>query len=401
MMKKTELIIWAFLCMLFSELNAQENNNLLDAYGFYYSGNYTQAIPAFDRLIKENISIRPVDLLFRGISKYQTRSYEESLSDLVTASLQGFPEGYLWQARAYTELGKYSEAVSAIHNYLRNSSEIRTENITSDPVLRKLNNTDEWDELWRTRNNSETEEIIAEAEYLANKQKYQEAHNLIESSFADKEIELLFCDSKIYEREGNIELAINVLNKGLKNNPGNRSLLYQKALYLISLKKYEEAYTILTELLTSTPEDFPLRFKRAGAAFSAGNLDIAKSDIELYLKYFSTEEAVFLAGRIEYASGRYLNALRYFNDLLEDDTSNAEYFKARGLTYYQTHTFQQAAYDLSMSLDLVPDDPEANYYLGLSQHSLGNEKMACYYMNRAKKYGELKAIEFLRENCSK
>ena len=84
---------------------------------------------------------------------------------------------------------------------------------------------------------------------------------------------------------------------------------------------------------------------------------------------------------------------------MENDTSNAEYFKARGLTYYQTHTYQQAAYDLSMSLDLVPDDQKANYYLGLAQHSLGNEKMACYYMNRARKYGELKAIEFLQENC--
>ena len=399
MMKKTVPIVWIFSCMLFSVLNAQDNNNLLDAYGYYYSGNYTQAIPAFDKIINENSNIRPVDMLFRGISKYQTGSYLEALSDFTAALDQDFPEAFLWQARAYTQLGKYSEAVSALRNYLSNSSEGKTETISADPVFRKLHNTSEWDELWQTLDKSETEEIIAEAEYLAGKQKYYEAHTLIENSSEKEDIGLLLCNSKIYEEEGNVELAVNELNKGIRNNPDNRALSHQKAIHLVSLKKYDEAYKIFTELLISTPEDFPLRFFRAEAAFNAGNLNVAKSDIELYLKYFNTEEAVFLAGEIEYASGHYLKALRYFNDLLENDTSNAEYFKARGLTYYQTHTYQQAAYDLSMSLDLVPDDQEANYYLGLAQHLLGNEKMACYYMNRARKYGELKAIEFLQENC--
>jgi len=399
MIKRIAIVILLLTCIFPPSLKAQASNNLFDAYGNFYSGNYTDAIIAFDKLIKENSSVRPVDFLYRGICEYKTGRYQQALSDFRIAADKNIPEACLWIARTHVVLDNFNEAITFLGKYLQQSPEIETGEIKKDPEFKKLHTLEGWYELWQNDRNSNIQEIIDEAEYLAGKQKFGEAHLLIEGNPEQQNIRLLLCNSKIYTSEGNVELAINELTSGLAGSPDNLLLLKQKAAYLAMLKDYSEAYTILTKVLITVPEDFTVRYSHAEVAYYSGNLADAKNDIDLYLKYFNNEEAVFLAGKIEYASGRYLNALRYFNSLLEKNTSSAEYFKARGLTYYYTNTLQQAAYDLSMSLDLVPDDAEANYFLGLTHDSLGNKKMACYYMNRARKYGEPEAIEFLQINC--
>ena len=399
MIKRFVILISLLISIAGISVEAQPAEDLYNAYGYFYCGNFSESVTAFNNLIGNSSVKRPSDFLYRGICNYNLELYQEALQDFSVAAESNIYEACLWQARAYIRLRKNNQAIDCIRKFLTISGETEFGKIQNDTVFRELHNLEAWHELWQNQNTSSVQEIIAEADYLAGKQQFEEAHLLLESSIEKDDIRVVLCNSKIYEKEGNIQLAVNELNRGLKINPDEPELMYHKALYMVTLKKYNEAYTILTELLTSAPEDFPLRLNRAEAAYKAGDLEVAKEDIELYLKYFNNEDARFLAGKIEYASGRYLNALRYFNSLLENNTSSAEYFRARGLTYYQTHTFQQAAYDLSMSLDLEPDDMEANYYLGLTQHSLGNNKMACYYMNRAVKYGELKAIEFLQENC--
>ena len=119
------------------------------------------------------------------------------------------------------------------------------------------------------------------------------------------------------------------------------------------------------------------------------------------LLYSQADSLVFLGGELAYAQGNYVDALKYFNDLLERDQSKASFFKARGLTYYQTRIYKQAGYDLSMSLDLDPDDPEVNYYKGLTENALGDTYKACYYMQRALRDDYLPAKEYLDKHCTK
>ncbi len=394
----------AILYILFSvmlPLKAQTDNNLFDAYGNFYSGNYDKAISAFDNLIQESYVPRSVDFLYRGICYYKSGNYQEALPDFVFASEHKQPEAYLWRARTYVVFNNFDEAVNCLKKYLQEAPVLEIEDVKKDTVFKKLYTSEAWYEFLENYRLSAAQDIINEAEYFAGRQKYNEAHNLIESYSGNQDIRLIFYNSRLFAAEGNTELAINELNRGLAAYPDHVILLRQKAGYLMQLKNYSEAYGILTKIQNSIPEDFNLRYSRAEAAYYSGNLTDAKNDMDLYLKYFNNEEAIFLAGEIEYASGRYLSGLRYFNKLLENNASSAAYFKARGMTYYQTNTLQPAAYDLSMSLDLVPDDAEANYYLGLTQNLLGNKKMACYYLKRAKKYGDLRAVEYIQKNCNK
>jgi Flp pilus assembly protein TadD len=108
---------------------------------------------------------------------------------------------------------------------------------------------------------------------------------------------------------------------------------------------------------------------------------------------------MLLLGRADYEMGNYLSALKVFNKLMETEAPRADYYKARGMTYYKTRIFESAAYDLSMSLDLSPNDPETNLYLGLAEKSRGNNEMACYFLQRAKNFGSIEADNYIKTYC--
>ena len=384
----------------FSGLRAQVDTDLLDAFGKYYSGKYTEAIGAFDKLISANRNSSPDFYLYRGISGYRVGFYQQALDDLIAAADLGQIDAYLWMARCFILLDDFSESISRLETYLQLSPSPAVQEIKSDSVFRALHSSDAWYELWQSDWRSASQKAIEEAEYFAGKENYTEAHGIIERAIEQGTVELFLYNSTLYARENNPELAINELNRALSDFPDDLKLMRKKAEYLVLLMDYREAYELWTRVLARTPEDFHSRYSRAGAAYYSGILADARSDISLFLNYQENENALFLAGNIAYASGQYLDALRHFNRLLEETKGNAQFFKARGMTYYQTRTLNQAAYDLSMSLDLVPDDAEANYFLGLTQDLLGNKRMACYYLTRAKNYGDTRSTEYLQKNCS-
>ena len=69
------------------------------------------------------------------------------------------------------------------------------------------------------------------------------------------------------------------------------------------------------------------------------------------------------------------------------------------MLFYDTETYKRASYDLSMSLDLNPDDAETNYYMALAQWKLGRTQEACFFMKRARSYNEVEVQEWLQKNC--
>jgi len=168
---------------------------------------------------------------------------------------------------------------------------------------------------------------------------------------------------------------------------------------LQKLGRNEDATELLTKVLEISPEDFSTRYKRAGLAFEMENFDLAKSDLEILTKYFNLTEYSFLLAKTDYELGNYISALKAFNRIMDTEKPRAEYYKARGMTYFQTRIFDQAAYDLSMSLDITPDDAETNLYLGLAEKNRGNNEMACYYLLRAKQFGSREADGFLTSYC--
>jgi len=60
-----------------------------------------------------------------------------------------------------------------------------------------------------------------------------------------------------------------------------------------------------------------------------------------------------------------------------------------------------AAKDYSMALDLQPENPEAWLNMGIARLSMGKKDDACFYFRKAFGQGNKKAAEYLSKNCIK
>ena len=401
---KRAIVITFILALFYCVSEAQTaDKDVIRAFGFYESGKYKEAITTFDQVIDNYDKYTKKCTYYRGISEYKLKKYTDAKYDFQIASKSGFPEANLWLARIEVFFGQFSDAVYYIEKYILNTKLPDIVQIRKDTVFRKLHDTEEWFSLWQNDLISDESKIHEEVDFYLNRKNFTKAHEIIESNLGGDydDVSLYMLNGEIYFQEGIFQLALNEINGAILLQPENTELLRKKAKYLIQLNKNEEAVEILTKLLESDPGDFALRFERANAAFKAENYELAETDNAIYMKYFDTPDGEFLMGQILYEETRYLDALKYFNNLLEKDTSEAKYFFARGMTYFQTRTYKFAAFDLSMSLDLEPNDAQANLYLGITQHYLGDNTLCCYYLNRAKNFGELSAINYLQKYCDK
>ncbi len=394
------VILSLFCC--FSEAQTADKD-VIHAFGFYESGKYKEAITAFDQVIDNYDTYVQKCTYYRGISKYKLQKYTDAKYDFQLALKSGFPEANLWLARIEVHFGQFNDAAYYIEKYLLNTKHPDIDQIKKDSVFKKLHDTEEWFSLWQKNLISDESKIHEEVNFYLNRKNFVKAHEIIEGNLSKgyDEVSLYMLNSEVYFQEGIYQLALNEINRAISLQPENAELLRRKAKYLIHLDKNYDAVEILTKVLENDPGDFALRFERANAAFNAKNYELAENDNAIYMKYFETPDAEFLMGQILYEETRYLDALKYFNRLLEADTSEAKYFLARGMTYFQTRTYKFAAFDLSMSLDLEPNDALANLYLGITQHHLGDNTLCCYYLKRAKNFGELSAINYLQKYCDK
>jgi tetratricopeptide (TPR) repeat protein len=390
--------LFVFACGLFSQQNTTERIN---AYGLYYSGSFHEAIIEFNKIESVSMDLMPADRLILGISEFKIGNFTQALKDLQISSENGITDANLWLARIHATNNNSKDAVFYIERYLKTSALPDIELLREDSLFKDLRNSREWYSLMQTDWVTENQKVIEEAEDFLNNNNFEMAHQVISSKIpiVANKADLFAFNSKIYSREGNPRLALSEIVEALVLDPENTKYLKLKADYLLQLSDNSQALNELSNVIAKDPVDFEARFTRSKAAREAGNFELAIKDINLYLKYFNTDEALYLAGQVYYASEKYFDALRYYNRLIKDSKADAGYFKGRGMTYYQTGTFQLAAYDLSMSLDLKPDDPETNFYLGLAEYYKGNDNHACYYFKRARNLGELKAIEYIQKYC--
>jgi tetratricopeptide (TPR) repeat protein len=398
-MKNGLFIMFTSLTLLSSAQN--QSGLVIDAYGKFESSAFAEAVPAFQMLINSSLSANPEWYYYKGISEFRVGGFQEAADDFSKALEGKKYEAAIWIARLKVISGDTKGAMLFIEKYLHQAKNPDTESLQKDSLFLSLHSTPEWFTLWQYDWHNDEQKIRDEVDFYLKRKNFSQAHAIIDNNIGSglTESVLYEMNSMVYEKEGNLPLALTEINSALVYDQGNYSLLERKANLLMKLELYNDALIIVSDLLDQYPGNFHGRFSRAEAAMMVNDYSLAIRDITIYLQYFDTDEAHFLASRIYFKSGNTFEALRQINPILEKDQSNALYYKLRGQIYYESRTFDQAAYDLSMSLDLSPRDAETNYYLGLTKLSQNQKKMACYYLKRAEYYGETRAAGYIQQNC--
>lgn len=396
-MKITTSILCVFISL---SVFAQSKSSLLNSIAALERNEPDFALSELNKAIDSD-KVTPKILYYRGIANYYQKNYNLARADFMNAIEEGdFNDADLWIAKSYAIEKNAIQSVYYLDKYLTNNRTSYRNVIKHDAFL-AIKETQEWNDFVSEFVLTDYEDAILNIEYLLQKGKSEEARKAVGFLYeTESNTEIKVLTAKSYAIEGSYELAVYELNLAIEKTPENMSYRILLGDYLVKSKLYTRAIEEYETVLLKQPEVFTLYLKLADAYLANNESESAEYNIELYLTFFPENiEAIKLASDIYTESSNYQQALRNVNKLFATGNVKPEWFLSRGNIYFKTGLYKYSSEDLSMYLDLVPDDPNANFQLGNAHYNLGNKKLACYYWQRATRYGSLEAIEPIQKNC--
>jgi tetratricopeptide (TPR) repeat protein len=387
---------------------------LLAGCAFYRSGELTKALESFTVAISRNNADERL-FLYRGRVLLGLRDYENAIKDFSEANeiIPGI--GDIWLAKANALAGDADKALAFLKSHLSSDFRLPEDSIKKDPAFESLHTSQGWYALWEQEWYDDQEKAVKEVGYYLKKSQPEKAISYLNDEITKPQASagLFAFRGKVYLNQGNYAAAIadytSALNLEKKAVQGRQlyilnpeeSHYYNRALAYLEAGRFKDALADFNKAIREFPENFDGYLKRAEANAGMENYDAARKDVLFYLGYFKDDQqAIFQCGEYYYDGGDYMNALKYFNINLKEDPVNGLYFKARGKTYLKTATYKYALSDLSMSLDLNPDDAETWMYLGLAKIQSGDKTNGCSDLHKSQQLGNTEVLKYIVDNCN-
>jgi tetratricopeptide (TPR) repeat protein len=148
------------------------------------------------------------------------------------------------------------------------------------------------------------------------------------------------------------------------------------------------------------PDVFYLYLKRAEINFSLGNYEKANDDAGFYLSLFTNDSAALnLSGHIAFSTGKYFDALVFFNRIIKEYPSTSKYYISRGETFEKTGMQPNALKDYNLCLSIEPKNYVALRKRGQIFLSREDKKNACIDFLKSMKGGDFEANNLYLDNC--
>jgi tetratricopeptide (TPR) repeat protein len=379
----------------------QENKEMLKGLAAFRETNYSDAVQYLTKAIQTDMHCGQC-LIYRGKAFLMEQDYKSAEKDFLKASELTTPEATLQLAILYAQQHEPKICIKYLRDYIIENPGINTIELLKNKSLSPIYDTEEWFGFISGFKHAKKWEIISTIEYLVKSTQFQEAHLQVDAMLEKNptDIDLLQAKASIYKQEGNLTLAAYELSKAKEISPENATILSRLGQINMTEGNYAQAIANFEEAKRFNPSDFDLYLKLTDACLLGENTEKALTEISEYLYLFpDSKQAQFKLAKVNFELKKYNSTLQVINTLMASDKNNREWLLLRGKTYYEGKIYKSAAYDLSMYLDLDPTSSEANYYLGLTQLKLGNQKSACYYMKRAFNAGDARAIQYLTGSC--
>jgi tetratricopeptide (TPR) repeat protein len=398
--RRLAAIILAFTA--FTGVYAQEADDLYcRGVAKLITGNYNEAIDFLTSALKLEPN-NPLIYLKRGEAYFKSGLLGDALNDFNETNELDKNSGNLWLSRTYARIGNDEKSLYYLREYLGTAHHLKEKSIKKDSAFDKLQYTEGWYILWQENWHTGEEEVEAEVEYMIRKEQYLDALTLLNEKIleSDNPYILYACRAKVYTELENYKGAVSDWDKAIEKERNNPEYYIERGNAYMKQGKYDAAADDFTRVLRSDPACFSIYIERANAYSRSGKYNLAIRDVENYLRYFENDQhAIALCGDLYYLSEDYIESLKYYNRNLALDKSKPEYFKSRGKAYLKTGTYRFAINDLSMALDLNPLDGETYLLKGIALFESGDTEGACSDWNRAKKLGEVRAVEYLLNYC--
>jgi Flp pilus assembly protein TadD len=341
-------------------------------------------------------------LLLRGDAYLRSGKVNEARSDFMAAESMKQGSGLYGLARCAAAGGEARAAVAYLEAHLKSQYRKGEPEIMLDKSFGSVQSSPEWKSLWKKE------------WYKGYERKGWEIENYLKIGKTDladevwRDLSAVYSDmpvtdyyhARILTARGQYRDAAALLAPLTASPEAPASYLTALAEARAGEGSYYEAAMVYGKLISAEYPDPQLYLKRAAMLVKAGDRDAAKDDMEKYLGLDpENSEALGLIGKTYAEEGEIYEALPYLNMNVEKHPGEARAFSIRGDAWLAARTWDKAADDYTMSLDLDPENADVNLNLGIALINSGKPGDACHYLRKAKDQGNKEATKYLSKYC--
>ncbi|MDM8004073.1 MAG: tetratricopeptide repeat protein, partial [Bacteroidota bacterium] len=341
-------------------------------------------------------------LAVRGDIYLKASMLKEAKSDYMRAESLRQGSGLYGLAKCAATEGDAKTAVSLLEAHLKSNLRKSEPQILLDEAFKPVSASPEWRTLWKKdwykvfeRKSWEIENYLKSGRNDMAEGAYAELASLYPESAVTE-----YCHARILMGSGKYREAADILATVTRDSDTPAAWLYALAEAWEGEGNSYAAATVYDRLISARTPDPGLLLKKARMLIRSGDRDAAKKEMQRYISIDpDNTEALGLIGRTYAEEGAIYEALPYLNENVERHPGEASAFRLRGDAWLAARTWDRAAEDYTMSLDLDPDNGTVNLSLGIALINSGRSDDACHYLRRARSLGVKEATDYLAKYC--
>lgn len=201
---------------------------------------------------------------------------------------------------------------------------------------------------------------------------------------------------------GKDSLALDVLTDAHRMAPASVTILKNRGRVYEANGRFKEARADYDEILRLDSLERDARFHRGVLALNSSDVKTAKADFEFMKRHWPEDVNTNLGNALlEAASGRYEEAIVYYNRVLQED-KNPVYYGERAFCRIQLGQLQDASDDIAAALDLDPEYGELYLYRAVLNRMRYRPEDAEADLRRAAELGvDISRVDFITSNKKK
>lgn len=375
---------------------------LLKAKALSFSGRNDQAI----EILSSALNVQKDGRLFyeRGEANLNRGDYQDAISDFNNASNLIPFSGEYGLAKAFAIKGDAVSSLMHLEKNIKSPLKKSEKEIMLEPAFNKIENTPEWRQFWKKDWYTDAEKSIAEIKYYLSAGKGDEANEsltLLEKNYPDSK-QAEYAKALVSLSAGKFPEVIKLVTGLIESDPDNVNYLEVLAKAQAEDSNPAGASVTYSKLISMEIPDAELFIKRAECYKKTGEIDKAMADVTKYLDYYpESQTATSMAGRLESLSGNNLKAIEFFSRNLKLHPNDPACYIDRANAYLLSKSWEWAANDYSMSLDLDPGNSDAWLNMGVALAGSGKVEDACFDFRKSLSLGNKRAPEYISRYCIK
>jgi tetratricopeptide (TPR) repeat protein len=371
------------------------------ARAFDCSNQIDSAINYYSKIIEK----QPGDVkiyLARGKDFYLKKLYPEAIDDYTKANSLNAEIADFSLAQCYAQQNNINQSIQFLKKHLSSKYKLSQSTVRLDPAFNRCEESPEWKELWANDWYDKYDSQIGEARFMFNNKDWMGVVNFVNGAVKDdtKHHELIYFRAKAYYELENYNTAVNEFTKAIELHHRSFEYYAGRADANIKLGNKKNAIKDYSEAIELAPDVFSLYLKRARTNLSLGDYDKAKDDASFYLALFKNDStALNISGQIAFSTGKYFDALVFYNKLIKEFPKISRFYISRGETFEKTGMQPNALKDYNYCLMLEPKNFMAMRKRGQILLNREDKKNACADFLKAMKGGDFEANNLYLDNC--